>query len=253
MKEQLDILRNIAIEAGEVILDIYADEQKFQHVDWKDDKSPLTLADQESHNLIESRLSKLYPEIPILSEEGKHLSYSVRKQWQTFFLIDPLDGTKEFINRNGEFTVNIALVTNKIPVAGVVHAPAIGRTYFGSQEDGAHRKTPDGITKIQVSDTVSNRVAVRSKSHPSPEEDAVLKMHNVTECISVGSSLKFCLVAEGSADIYYRHGPTMEWDVAAGQAVLHAAGGKVYQGTGPNVFTLNKEHLLNGSFLCVNR
>ena len=252
MNSILTRICQIARDAGDLILDIYNDQERFQQVDWKQDNSPLTLADRLANQLIERMLQKHFPNTPILSEEGKQISYEKRRSWEAFFLVDPLDGTKEFINRNGEFTVNIALVVDQSPVLGVVHAPALEKTYFGSHKDGAWLDSKDGLANIKVSKKTEGRIAVRSKSHPSPEEEIVLHEHNATECVSGGSSLKFCLVAEGSADIYYRHGPTMEWDVAAGQAVVQAAGGRVLRGTGPDPFLLNKEQLLNGSFLCLN-
>lgn len=252
MINTLQILCDIAKEAGDAILDIYHDEEMFKQVDWKEDNSPITLADLEANNLIESRLRISFPQIPILSEEGNNLDYKIRKGWSSFFLVDPLDGTKEFINRNGEFTVNIALISDKTPELGIVHAPALNKTYLGSLEEGAFRQSKEGIERIRVNSKKSNRVAVRSKSHSSPEEESVLNKYEVTECMSVGSSLKFCLVSEGTADLYYRHGPTMEWDIAAGHAVVKAAGGHIFQKTGPKHFQFNKESLLNDSFLCLS-
>lgn len=249
---EFDRVREIARQAGDAILQIYEDAEKSAQVDYKADDSPLTLADRRSHDVIVAALQQHFPSIPLLSEEGAEIPYSERRQWKTFWLIDPLDGTKEFINRNGEFTVNIALVRDRTPVFGVVHAPALNRMFVGDVETGASVTEADGSTKnLQISNRQSHRIAVRSRSHAADAEESVLQRYGVVDSMSVGSSLKFCMVAEGKADVYYRHGPTMEWDVAAGQAVVQAAGGKVYAGTGPEAFLLNKENLLNGSFLCL--
>lgn len=245
-------ITEIARAAGVEIMQIYNDPSRFQHVDFKADDSPLTLADQRAHELIAAQLSEAFPDIPILSEEGAHTPYETRRRWERFWLVDPLDGTKEFINRNGEFTVNIALIENRRPTMGVVHAPALQRTFCGAQNNGAYcLDAEDNRSVLRVNNKPGQRIAVRSKSHASDEEETVLAKYDVTDCVSVGSSLKFCYVADGTADLYYRHGPTMEWDVAAGQAVVEAAGGRVLAGTGPEPFLLNKENLLNGSFLCL--
>lgn len=254
MKNEIEVAKLVSIAklAGKAILNIYNDADFSQVVDFKGDNSPLTLADQEAHNVIERELANLYPEIPIISEEGKDIPYDQRKSYNQFFLVDPLDGTKEFIKRNGEFTVNIALIDGNTPVLGVVHVPVKDITYYGGKEEGAFIVEQDGSPRpIQVNNKEGERIAVRSKSHPSPEEEVVLNEYQVVESISRGSSLKFCMVAEGKADIYYRHGPTMEWDTAAGQAVVEAANGKVMVGTGPEPFTYNKPSLLNSSFLCL--
>ena len=242
-------LIDLAKKAGQAILDIYNDSELSGDVDYKDDNSPLTLADKASHEVIMKGLKDLYPHIPIISEEGSAIAYETRKDYDYYWLVDPLDGTKEFINRNGQFTVNIALIKKHTPVAGFIFCPALDTLYVGIKGVEAFKEDKEGISKLQVNNAKGERVAVRSKSHASPEEEGVLKEYNVVNDISVGSSLKFCMVAEGKADVYYRHGPTMEWDTAAGQAVLESAGGKVLKGTGPDTFTYNKENLLNGSFL----
>jgi 3'(2'), 5'-bisphosphate nucleotidase len=249
---KIQSLINIAGKAGEVILEIYNDSDFSKVVDFKTDNSPLTLADKASHNVIVEALNEIYPDIPLISEEGQQYEYEERKDWERFWLIDPLDGTKEFIKRNGEFTVNIALIENGSPIMGVVYTPVKDICYYGEKGAGAFMIIRDHEEPLEVNNSETKKVAVRSKSHPSPEEEVVLERYGVKESISVGSSLKFCMVAEGKADIYYRHGPTMEWDTAAGQAVLEAAGGKVFQGnTEETPFTYNKKSLLNGSFLCV--
>ncbi|MTI39822.1 3'(2'),5'-bisphosphate nucleotidase CysQ [Fulvivirga lutimaris] len=238
-------------KAGEAIMNIYNDPNQSSVVDFKSDDSPLTLADEASHNVIVKGLIELHPDVPIISEEGENLDYQIRKEYNRYWLVDPLDGTKEFINRNGEFTVNIALIENGRAVAGFVFAPYLDELYYGIEEVGAFKISGNSKLILKVNNSETKRVAVRSKSHPSVEEESVLKQYNVVDSISVGSSLKFCMVAEGKADVYYRFGPTMEWDTAAGHAVVNAAGGKVLKNTGPEEFIYNKENLLNSSFLCL--
>ncbi|MFP4092061.1 MAG: 3'(2'),5'-bisphosphate nucleotidase CysQ [Cyclobacteriaceae bacterium] len=259
-KIQLAILGDIAIEAGKEILNIYHHADFSKIVDFKADDSPLTTADKASHHIIMDRLSSKYPNIPVISEEGKDIPYESRKNWKYFWLVDPLDGTKEFIKRNGQFTVNIALIHDGKPVAGVIYTPVTEELYLaakaGYADDmaaGAYKQEiPKNPVPIRVNEKKDKLVAVRSSSHASEEEEVLLQKYGVTESISKGSSLKFCMVAEGKADIYYRHGPTMEWDTAAGQAVVECAGGKVLQGTGPDAFVYNKEVLKNGSFLVLS-
>ncbi|MEN8247605.1 MAG: 3'(2'),5'-bisphosphate nucleotidase CysQ [Bacteroidota bacterium] len=237
--------------AGAEILKIYNDPALSGHVEYKSDDSPLTKADHASNDVIIKGLKELDVDYPILSEEEKQQSYETRKDWKTFWLVDPLDGTKEFINRNGEFTVNIALIKDGLPVLGVIYVPVKDITYW-ADESGAYKIEDGNQTRISINNSKTNRIAVRSKSHASVEEETILEKYNVTDSISVGSSLKFCMVAEGKADIYYRHGPTMEWDTGAGQAILQGAGGKVFKGSKEGeLFTYNKENLLNSSFLCV--
>jgi 3'(2'), 5'-bisphosphate nucleotidase len=241
----------IAKNAGAAIMKIYTDADLSQVVDYKADESPLTLADQAADKVIKKGLEELSVQYPILSEEGKKMSYEERKEWDTFWLVDPLDGTKEFIKRNGQFTVNIALIKDHFPIMGVIYVPATDTFYYGS-ELGAFKKAGGEITEIKINQKDSDRIAVRSASHASPEEDELLAKYDVKDSISKGSSLKFCMVAEGKADIYYRHGPTMEWDTGAGQAILEAAGGKIFKGNREEErFDYNKENLLNGSFLCL--
>jgi 3'(2'), 5'-bisphosphate nucleotidase len=248
MQLNTDILLDISRDAGVAILKIYNDLNLADQVDYKSDNSPLTLADQASHDVIMKGLRAHYPQIPILSEEGGNIPYEERKHMTYYWCVDPLDGTKEFINRNGEFTVNIALIHDRKPVAGFIYAPVLDTFYYSCNGE-AWKITGGDKQPLKVNNSTGNRIAVRSKSHPSPEEEVVLDQYDVVNSISVGSSLKFCMVAEGKADVYYRFGPTMEWDTAAGQAVLEGAGGTVYRKTGPDRFTYNKENLLNGSFL----
>ncbi len=247
----LNQIINIAKQAGAQILAIYNDKEQAANIAYKADNSPLTLADKASNNLIVNALAKLEPAWPILSEEEAETPYHIRKQWNTFWLVDPLDGTKEFINRNGEFTVNIALIQAGKPMMGVIYVPVTDVCYWGDEKGAFMSQGKDQPISLHVNNTTENRIAVRSKSHAAPEEEKVLATYKVTNSISVGSSLKFCMLAQGKADVYYRHGPTMEWDTAAGQAIVEAAGGHVYQGDSQKPFRYNKQNLLNGSFLCV--
>ncbi len=244
----IDTLGEIARKAGEKIMEIYAYKDFSEIVDFKADNSPLTLADKEANTIIENSLRELYS-FPIISEEGKNIPYELRRGWKEFWLVDPRDGTKEFIKRNGEFTVNIALLKDNKPAIGVIYAPVLDILYIGVVGKGAF-KVEGGIrTEIKTNQRKEQLIAVGSRSHASPEDEAVLKNYAIVDKISIGSSLKFCLVAEGKADLYFRSGPTMEWDTAAGQAILEAAGGKMYNQSGKE-FSYNKESLLNGGFLC---
>lgn len=249
MEPTIDNIIPVLKEAGKVILDIYNNEEV--QVDFKADDSPLTQADTAANEVIVSYLKEnfLYP---IISEEGKQLAFSERKGFETFWLVDPLDGTKEFINRNGEFTVNIALIKNGSPVFGGIYVPVQDTYYFGDIKKGAYKKKGKGeLQEITVNDNSKDWIAVGSKSHAKTEEQDFYKKIRVKEVVSVGSSLKFCMIACGQADVYFRSGPTMEWDTAAGHAIVKSAGGEVYKDLeAKEVFTYNKENLLNGSFLC---
>jgi len=287
MNDNLYLLTSIqaAMRAGTAILDVYRSPD-FE-VEEKADKSPLTLADRRSHEVIVSYLANF--DIPILSEEGRDIPYQDRNKWDTYWLIDPLDGTKEFIKKNGEFTVNIAMIRQNKPVAGVIYVPDRDTLYFASTVIGAFKvdahqisgllaepdKMPDQsagssdngpdrrLTEIIGRSTIlpigesTNRpyTIAGSRSHATPELEAVVEKkrreHGEVEFISAGSSLKLCLVAEGRADIYPRTGPTMEWDTAAGQAVVECSGGKVYIYDTEEPLGYNKENLLNPWFVVV--
>jgi 3'(2'), 5'-bisphosphate nucleotidase len=250
-KIDIEKINQVAILAGEKIMEIYNDADFSRVVDFKADHSPLTLADKASHNIIEKELFKISPDIPLLSEEGRSIEYDERRHWNTFWLVDPLDGTKEFIKRNGEFTVNIALIDKDHPVLGVIYAPATDKLYYGMKGQGAFKREKGITSKIQVNKKEDNWIAVGSRSHSAPEEEQVLSKYPVKTSVSIGSSLKFCLLAEGEADIYYRYGPTMEWDTGAGQAILEAAGGKMLDNQ-QLTFAYNKKSLTNGSFICLS-
>jgi 3'(2'), 5'-bisphosphate nucleotidase len=245
-------IAEIAREAGDAIMEVYRRPDFERTVDWKADNSPLTLADRLAHEVIEEGLLRHYPGIPVLSEEGAGIVYAERRGWPLFWLVDPLDGTREFIHRRDEFTVNIALIENRYPVYGLIYAPASGTLYTGDPRSGVALRSAGGSAgPIRVSGRGRDRIAVRSRSHASGEEEAVLSRYGVSSYTSIGSALKFCLLAEGTADLYYRHGPTMEWDTAAGQAIVEAAGGRVLAMPGEERFAYNKEDLRNGSFLAL--
>jgi len=238
----------ISQRAGAAILQIYGEEFSVEH---KEDASPLTQADLASHRVIRDALRELTPDCPLLSEESAAMDFASRAAWTQYWLVDPLDGTKEFIKRNGEFTVNIALVRNHEPVMGVVHVPVSGVTYWGVQGSGAMRAGPDGEAKgIAVRTPCAKpAVVVGSRSHANPVLQQHLAKLGSYELVSMGSSLKFCLVAEGKADFYPRLGPTSEWDTAAAHAVVSAAGGSVITLDGKPLRYNCKESLLNPEFL----
>ena len=218
---------DLANTAGVKIMAIYAHDFE---VDYKDDSSPLTQADLASHHYIVDGLRELTPQIPVLSEESSEDEKRNRMSWQTYWLIDPLDGTKEFVKKNGEFTVNIALVNNHQPVFGVVYAPALDVTYWGDKSSGAFKVDGDIEKAITVRPRPVNTadwIVVGSRSHQSDEFKFFMKDYEDAEIVSMGSSLKLCFVAEGKADLYPRLGLTSEWDTAASQAVVEAAGGQV--------------------------
>jgi 3'(2'), 5'-bisphosphate nucleotidase len=242
-------VRKLVIAAGHAILEVYGSSHD---VEYKADDSPITRADRAAHEILCAGLGRLTPEIPVLSEESaEEQAYEVRRDWKEFWLIDPLDGTKEFISRNGEFTVNVALVRGHRPVLGVVSAPVLGVTYCGVDGLGAfiaRDGQPDRA--IQARHPAADPlVIVGSRSHRGDSLDGVLARLGPHEMRPMGSSLKFCLVAEGAADFYPRLGPTCEWDTAAAQAVVEAAGGKVTTLAGDPLTYNARDTLLNPHFL----
>ena len=250
-KIDLEKVVTIAQEAGDAIMEIYNRDFK---IDYKDDKSPLTEADTKSNEIICEALATAYPEIPLLSEENKAEDYAVRKDWDYFWLIDPIDGTKEFIKKNGEFTVNIALIHKDTPVLGVVYAPALGDMYKAKKGEGAFKNGQKLPLEVNETPEKSLKV-VASKSHLSEETQAFIddlaKGTENIEQVSKGSSLKLVMVAEGTADIYPRLAPTMEWDTGAADAVVREAGKMTYQfeNDQSKVVIYNKENLLNPWFV----
>lgn len=235
--------------AGRAILAVYNSEFS---VSYKDDASPLTEADRQSHTILTEVLEAASPEIPVCSEEGADIPYASRKDWRIFYLVDPLDGTKEFVKRNGEFTVNVGLIRDGIPVLGVIYAPVPDTLYFAAEGEGSWKQT--GMTppeKISVSTLprAGGIIVAASRSHGSPEIEAYLADLQIKERITAGSSLKFCLVAEGKADLYPRFGPTWEWDTAAGHAILREAGGRITLPDGSAELSYNKETLKHPGFI----
>lgn len=248
LNKLLSEVTSIASRAGEEIMKIYQAEDF--SIQSKSDDSPLTAADLASHHCITESLEKLQPEFPILSEESGEIPFNERQQWETYWLIDPLDGTKEFIKRNGQFTVNIALIHNHQPILGVVDVPAKKECYFGALQVGAFKLQGDQQQSISVrSLSEQELVVVGSRSHRTQELDDYLEKLGPHQLIPTGSSLKFCLVAEGKADLYPRIGPTCEWDTAAAQAVVESAGGSVVDTKGAPLRYNQKESLLNPYFL----
>ncbi|HRD65610.1 MAG TPA: 3'(2'),5'-bisphosphate nucleotidase CysQ [Candidatus Competibacter sp.] len=246
----LDPVRALAAEASERILEIYATAFG---VTAKDDDSPLTAADLAAHHAILAGLRQLTPTIPILSEESATIPFAERSRWQRYWLVDPLDGTKEFVQRNGQFTVNIALIEGNEPVLGVVRVPVTGVCYFAARGRGAFRDNPGqplqsiAVAPLRPGEPVR---VVGSRSHGGPALQAFVAKLGAHELVTIGSSLKFCQVAEGSADVYPRLGPTSEWDTAAAQAIVEVAGGRVVSAeTGEPLRYNTRESLLNPHFI----
>lgn len=268
LEKLYDTAIRAAIEAGELIMEVYG---KDFSVDYKEDSSPLTEADRKAHERIEALLSSISPQFPLLSEEGADIDFTERRGWDAYWLVDPLDGTKEFVKRNGEFTVNIALMEKRgsswYPAFGLVYLPTKRRLYCGVDGQGAWRLDLDAA-KAPSFDELKGKAdslpvksrregeplrLVASRSHMSPETEDLIqnleKRYGAVETVSSGSSIKLCLVAEGSADLYPRFAPTMEWDTAAGDAVCRAAGCKVTEKDGATALSYNKEDLHNTWFL----
>ncbi|MGR5143674.1 3'(2'),5'-bisphosphate nucleotidase CysQ [Photobacterium sp. DNB23_23_1] len=243
MGNQLESLYQIALEAGEAIMSLY---HSHIEVSEKEDRSPVTAADLAANAIILKRLAALTPDIPIVSEESAHIPWSERKNWQRFWLVDPLDGTKEYLRKNGEFTVNIALIEDGQPVMAVVHAPALGQTWLGNGCQ-AWLVSNNQREKIKVK-PASSPVVVGSRSHPSPKMEEFLAQLSTYQLVAVGSSLKFCLVAEGRAQYYPRLGPTMMWDTAAGQCIAESAGA-IVKSLDDTPLRYDRENLLNPSFI----
>jgi len=269
MQETISIVQNnlsqllkLALDAGKAILEVY--ETAFA-VEIKDDRSPLTLADKHSNEILYNGLIKMGG-LPVLSEEIKQLPYEERKSWKSFWLVDPLDGTKEFIKRNGEFTVNVALIEGTEPVFGLIYVPVTGKFYYAIKGYGSYflsglNNLSSNFNEIIAHSKklpIEHRPAgeyniVASRSHMSPKTEAYIneekKKHSVVNIVSAGSSLKFCLVAEGKADAYPRFGPTMEWDTGAGHIIIAETGKKLVRCDTMEPLTYNKPDLLNPDFL----
>lgn len=249
-KENIDKLIEISIDAGDSIMGIYETDFDFKQ---KEDRSPLTEADILSNKIITQSLGKLTPNIPILSEESANIPIINRLNWNEYWLVDPLDGTKEFIKKNGEFTTNIAFIKNNRPIFGIIHAPAINETYWGTKDIGAYFLNGDcksGTEKIRTNSSHSSKIRIiTSRSHPNPRLQTILDDLDDYELFEAGSSLKFCRIASGKADCYPRLGPTSEWDTAAGEAILLSAGGCVLTGEGSPLNYNKEEGYLNPNFI----
>lgn len=241
----------IAKEAGEAIMEVYSKKTIKKEI--KEDDSPVTEADFKAHHVIVDGLKKEFPNIPAYSEEANGIPYEKRKHWREYFLIDPLDGTKEFIKRNDEFTVNIALIRDGAPVLGVVYAPALDLLYYNTDEGHAYKVQNGKKEQLPIQHRDKDTfVMVASRSHMNEEtksflDDLKCKFENV-ELVNMGSSLKICLVAEGAADAYPRLGPTSEWDTAAAHAIVRASGAEMYEYGTDRPLRYNKENILNPHF-----
>jgi 3'(2'), 5'-bisphosphate nucleotidase len=262
----IEVLLKAAALAGEEILKIY-NEEDFA-VRFKDDNSPLTRADSASHKIIQDILSEAFPDVPLLSEEGKTIPYDERKEWDRFFCIDPLDGTKEFIKRNGEFTVNIALIQNRKPVLGVIYVPVKDTLYIGGMDIGSYKindflvcyreietlpSSHQKVLKLPVAKRKRLFTVVGSRSHMNDATDEFIeemkRNYKNIHILTAGSSLKLCSIAEGSADVYPRFAPTMEWDTAAGQSIVEGSGGRVTAAENGCILSYNKKNLKNPWFI----
>lgn len=240
-------IKQLAEEAGRAIMQIYATDYAVQH---KEDRTPLTEADLAAHNIIDAGLRRLLPAVPILSEESAKIPYAERRQWNNYWLVDPLDGTREFIKRNGEFTVNIALIVNGESVLGVVHVPVTGQNYYACRGQGAFRQDASSAPlRLQTRKQPTGKIIVAgSRSHRGDSLNAFLQNIGDYEILSMGSSLKSCLVAEGAADVYARFGPTSEWDTAAAQCIVEEAGGVLTDTNMRQLRYNTKDSLLNPHF-----
>jgi len=246
LPQLLDHALDLAQQAGQRIVAVYQSDFAVTH---KQDATPLTQADLASHTLILETLARLTPALPCLSEEAADIPHATRSSWRRYWLIDPLDGTREFVKRNGEFTVNIALVEGHRPVLGVIHAPVLGLTYGAARGLGAFRLEGSRRIPIATRPLPATPTFVVSRSHRDPQLDTLLAHAPAHEAVSRGSSLKFCLVADGSADFYPRLGPTSEWDTAAGQCIVEQAGGAVWRLPELTPLGCNeKDSVLNPSF-----
>lgn len=245
----------IAQKAGEAILEVYTNDADFA-VELKTDESPLTKADKAANEIIVAALQEITPDIPIVSEENKEIPYEERQHFTKSWLVDPLDGTKEFIKRNGEFTVNIALIENQMPVLGVVYAPYLNEMYWAVKGEGAYKVVDQQHIKLDAATyraTDSQLHIVCSRSHMNETTQAFVEQFERPELVAKGSSLKFLIIAKGEAHIYPRLAPTMEWDTGAAQIVLEEAGGKVVDNETKAPLKYNKENLRNPHFIAYAR
>ncbi len=242
-------LIQLARDAGAAIMQVYVQDFAVEH---KDDRSPLTAADMAAHHLIVAGLQALTPDLPVLSEESASVPWETRRAWQRYWLVDPLDGTREFVKKNGEFTVNIALIDDGVPVFGVVFAPALGELYVGERGNGSFVADGADLVPIAARQPATSPLRVAgSRSHMDARSEAAIARMGEVQLLAMGSSLKFCRMAEARLDVYPRFAPTSEWDTAAGQCVLEAAGGAVIMLDGQPLRCNSKESLLNPDFLAL--
>lgn len=250
-KEHQVIAIEAAVKAGDAIMEVYSKADTERGIEQKSDDSPLTLADRNAHQVIAKALKNTG--IPTLSEEGRDIEFKERSEWKQFWMVDPLDGTKEFIKRNGEFTVNIALIEDGVPIWGVVYAPVLNQLFSVDENENGYLKVDDNLTylpklEIPFDENKSDLNVVASRSHLNNETQEFLDNLDEPNIVSMGSSLKFMMLAQGKADVYPRFAPTMEWDTAAAHAVLRSIGRDVYQMNGERL-EYNKEDLLNPWFI----
>ncbi len=244
-------LLELVKKASAAILDIYDDPTRFE-VDFKSDDSPLTAADRASNDIICKGLQATFPEIPIISEENKQLPFEDRSKYDLCWLVDPLDGTKEFVKRNGEFTINIALVKQGKPILGVMHIPVLSDSFIASENNGSYKVSQGRWTQLSCRSFDASRTGlgiVCSRSHLSPATHDYLSKYPEHTLVPKGSALKFAVIAQGQADLYPRLGPTMEWDTAAAQVILEEAGGQVLDFERQTPLQYNKPDLLNPNFI----
>ena len=248
--DMIKIASEAALMAGEEIMKIYNDSE-FIDFKKKKDNSPLTKADRASHNIISKILKNT--KIEIISEEKKIAEFNKRKKWKYYWLVDPLDGTKEFIKKNGEFTVNIALIKNNIPYIGIVYCPTFKTLYWNDPKTGSYKKHINNIVKLKKREEINfkdpNLRVVTSRSHMNEETEGFLTKLNKPQIVPVGSSLKILFLAENNADIYPRYGPTMEWDTAAAHAIANGSNVKLFKSNDKSEISYNKKNLLNPFFL----
>ena len=262
----IDTCLKAAFQAGAAVLKIY-NEEDFD-IEMKGDNSPLTRADIASHGKIFKVLHRAFADIPILSEEGKDIPYEIRRNWISYFCVDPLDGTKEFIKRNGEFTINIAYMKNKSPVIGIIYVPVKDILYFGGKKYGSFRidefsvnygsdsrvtSLKSSVRKLPLTKSLNPFTVIGSRSHMNESTQSFVecmkKKHGAIKILTSGSAIKLCLIAEGSAHIYPRFAPTMEWDTAAGHVIIEGAGGKVINYKTGKVLEYDKQELTNPWFI----
>ena len=247
----LQLICEIALQAGEELMEVYDDKRLFTSSRLKKEKSPFTIAEFKAEDLIVKRLQELEKTIPIIAEGYNKTSYYYRKSWNRFWLIDALNGTREFLKQTNEFTLNIALIENGIPVLGVVYAPALNLLYAANEIEGAFKIHKNKRTKIKSNKDTKFLIAVTSLFEPLNEEEEKKEWSRfpIKKIITAGSTLRFCKIAEGAADIYYRHASTMEWETAAGEAIVRISGGMIQHLRTEN-FHYNKQMLKNKSFIC---